>query len=294
MQTRYVWDYTTNTCLAELNEHGETTVEYTVNPLTGELISERRDGEDIYHHYDSDGNTRETTDSAGNVLGQATYTAFGEVVAESGNTQTTYRLRGQQGFSTDSLTGDVSRDNQNYSPSLGRRLSLANLRTRLNRFASGQDDPPIPEDTPPSPSPGVSGASCSAKERECVSYALIMARKLLRRPTIRRCFVRRVDSLGYRNCAGDQLLSCLDFALAGADIKCTLDLGKREGDTIGGSETGTCSALKGAAARNDCTCIPPSLPPELNRRTTDCGPCRGMRPEIWVLSYRRDDQRRGV
>ncbi len=73
MQTRYVWDYTTNTCLAELaNEHGETTVEYTVNPLTGELISERRDGEDIYHHYDGDGNTRETTDSAGNVLGKAT------------------------------------------------------------------------------------------------------------------------------------------------------------------------------------------------------------------------------
>ncbi len=164
MQTRYVWDYTTNTCLAELNEHGETTVEYTVNPLTGELISERRDGEDIYHHYDSDGNTRETTDSAGNVLGQATYTAFGEVVAESGNTQTTYRLRGQQGFSTDSLTGDVSRDNQNYSPSLGRRLSLANLRTRLNRFASGQDDPPIPEDTPPSPSPGVSGRPARQKK----------------------------------------------------------------------------------------------------------------------------------
>ena len=57
MLTRYVWDYATNTCLAEVNEQGETTVEYTVNPQTGELISERRDGEDIYHHYDGDGNT---------------------------------------------------------------------------------------------------------------------------------------------------------------------------------------------------------------------------------------------
>ncbi len=124
MLTRYVWDYATNTCLAEVNEQGETTVEYTVNPQTGELISERRDGEDIYHRYDGDGNTRQTADSAGNVLGEATYTAFGEVVAESGDMQTTYRFRGQQGFSTDPVTRDVSRGNSSYSPSLGRMLTV--------------------------------------------------------------------------------------------------------------------------------------------------------------------------
>ena len=37
--------------------------------------------------------------------------------------KTTYRFRGRQGFSTDPLTGDVSRGKQNYSPSLGRPLS---------------------------------------------------------------------------------------------------------------------------------------------------------------------------
>ena len=53
-------------------------------------------------------------------------TAFGETVAESGDMKTTYRFRGQQGFSTDPLTGDVSKANQNYSPPIGRRLGNPN------------------------------------------------------------------------------------------------------------------------------------------------------------------------
>ena len=68
------------------------------------------------------------------MLGEATYDAFGETVAESGDMKTTYRFQGQRGFSTDPLTGDVSKANQNYSPSLGRRLSLAEL--RLSRLRS--------------------------------------------------------------------------------------------------------------------------------------------------------------
>jgi hypothetical protein len=127
METNYFWDSVTGTCLAELDENGDVTVQYTTNPQTGELISENRDGEEVYHHYDGDGNTRQTTDSAGNVLGEATYTAFGETVAESGDMKTVYRFRGQQGFSTDPATGDVSRGIQNYAPSLGRRLSLASF-----------------------------------------------------------------------------------------------------------------------------------------------------------------------
>ena len=123
METRYRWDYLTGACLSEVNEQGETTVQYNNHPQTGELISERSDGEDIYHRYDGDGNTRQTADSADNVLGEATYDAFGEVVAESGDLKTTYRFRGQHGFSTDPLTEVVSKTSQNYSPSLGRALS---------------------------------------------------------------------------------------------------------------------------------------------------------------------------
>ncbi len=122
MLTRYLWDYATNTCLAEMDEQGETLVDYTVDPQTGELISENHGGQEVYHRYDGDGNTRQTADSAGNVLGEATYDAFGETVAESGDMKTTYRFQGQRGFSTDPLTGDASKANQTYSPSLGRAL----------------------------------------------------------------------------------------------------------------------------------------------------------------------------
>ena len=129
MLTRYLWDYATNTCLAEMDEQGETLVDYTVDPQTGELISENHGGQEVYHRYDGEGNTRQTADSAGNVLGEATYDAFGEVVAESGDLKTTYRFRGKGGFSTDPVTRGVSQGNSNYCSSLGRLLSpIANLR----------------------------------------------------------------------------------------------------------------------------------------------------------------------
>ena len=123
METNYFWDSVTGTCLAELDENGDVTVQYTANPQTGELISENHAGEEVYHHYDGDGNTRQTTDSAGNVLGEATYTAFGETVAESGDMNTTYRFRGEHGLLTDPTTGEVFMGSGEYSPSLGRMLN---------------------------------------------------------------------------------------------------------------------------------------------------------------------------
>ena len=126
MRTQYLYDDVTGACIAEFDENGDTQVEYITNPQTGELISENHNGQEVYHHYDGEGNTHQTADSAGNVLGEATYDAFGETVAESGDMGTTHRFRGQQGFSTDPLTGVVSKANQNYSPPIGRRLGNPN------------------------------------------------------------------------------------------------------------------------------------------------------------------------
>ena len=120
METNYFWDSVTGTCLAELDENGDVTVQYTVNPQTGELISENHAGEEVYHHYDGEGNTRQTTDSDGDVLGESSYTAFGETVAESGDMGTTYRFQGRRGYTTDPLTGDVSNPGSEYFPSAGR------------------------------------------------------------------------------------------------------------------------------------------------------------------------------
>ena len=130
MRTQYLYDDVTGACIAEFDENGDAQVEYTANPQTGELISENHGGQEVYHRYDGEGNTRQTTDSNGNVRGEATYSAFGETVAESGDMKTTYRFRGQRGNSTDPLTGYMSymsKRNQAYSPSLGRVLSVVGL-----------------------------------------------------------------------------------------------------------------------------------------------------------------------
>jgi hypothetical protein len=36
METNYFWDSVTGTCLAELDENGDVTVQYATNPQTGE------------------------------------------------------------------------------------------------------------------------------------------------------------------------------------------------------------------------------------------------------------------
>ena len=132
MRTQYLYDDVTGACIAEFDENGDAQVEYTTNPQTGELISENHNGQEVYHRYDGEGNTRQATDADGSVLGEATYSAFGETLAESGNMNTTQRFRGRQRFSTDPLTSVVSRGNLDYSPPLGRGLS-AERRSSLFR-----------------------------------------------------------------------------------------------------------------------------------------------------------------
>ena len=68
MRTQYLYDDVTGACIAEFDENGDTQVEYTTNPQTGELISENHNGQEVYHRYDGEGNTRQATDSNGNVL----------------------------------------------------------------------------------------------------------------------------------------------------------------------------------------------------------------------------------
>ena len=130
MRTQYLYDDVTGACIAEFDENGDTQVEYTTNPQTGELISENHDGQEVYHRYDGEGNTRQTTDSAGNVLGEATYDAFGEPVAESDAMTTTYRFQGQRGYATDPASGYVARSPYEYSPTVGRSLTIVRASTR--------------------------------------------------------------------------------------------------------------------------------------------------------------------
>ena len=47
MRTQYLYDDVTGACIAEFDENGDTQVEYTTNPQTGELISENHNGQEV-------------------------------------------------------------------------------------------------------------------------------------------------------------------------------------------------------------------------------------------------------
>jgi len=62
--THYFWDPIDDTLIEECDETGETTVRYNHEPgYHGELISQERDGEVRYYHYDGAGNVIALTEA---------------------------------------------------------------------------------------------------------------------------------------------------------------------------------------------------------------------------------------
>ena len=76
--TNYFWDMESDNVLMEKDETGVTTAVYTNEPSEyGKVISQHRDGETYFHHYDGSGDTRVVTDETENVVETATYSAGG-------------------------------------------------------------------------------------------------------------------------------------------------------------------------------------------------------------------------
>ncbi len=66
--TNYIWDDENDSLLMETDENGDTTAVYTTEPEPyGRVISQRRNGNTSYYHYDAQGNTVALTDESGNV-----------------------------------------------------------------------------------------------------------------------------------------------------------------------------------------------------------------------------------
>ncbi|MCP4701898.1 MAG: RHS repeat-associated core domain-containing protein, partial [Gammaproteobacteria bacterium] len=64
--------------------------------LHGEnLVSLSRGGNTHYYHYDGLGSTRTLTNAAGNITDNYTYTAYGKVFGQSGNTENSYLYTGE-------------------------------------------------------------------------------------------------------------------------------------------------------------------------------------------------------
>jgi len=123
--TRYIWDVVSDNVLMEKDEAGATTAVYTQEPgQFGELISQRRNGQTSYYHYDGQGSTRALTDEIGAVTDTYTYSAFGEEVEKTGTTVNPYRYIGSRGYQYNEETGDYYVRARTYEPTIARWLSV--------------------------------------------------------------------------------------------------------------------------------------------------------------------------
>jgi RHS repeat-associated protein len=134
--TNYIWDVENDTCLMETDENGATKAVYSHEPAQfGGLISQRRDGQTYYRHYDALGSTRQLTDADENVTDEYVYTAWGEPVVASGTTENPYRWNGRWGYFWDEATGTYYVRRRDYQPTIARWLTVDPLQ-HLLEFAA--------------------------------------------------------------------------------------------------------------------------------------------------------------
>lgn len=122
--SNYFWDMENDNVLMEKDDADATTAVYTNEPgLYGKLISQHRDGETYFHHYDGGGDTRVVTDENENVVETATYSAFGEVVEKTNSIVNPFGYKGAFGYYTNGEISDIYVRARSYEPKIGRWLS---------------------------------------------------------------------------------------------------------------------------------------------------------------------------
>jgi RHS repeat-associated protein len=99
MGTRLLWDPIEDNIVKELDDSNTTVADYTTEPyLYGDLISQVRDGQSRFYHFDGLGSTTELTDSSGVVTDTRRYSAFGETTAITGSTRIPFEYAGRHGY----------------------------------------------------------------------------------------------------------------------------------------------------------------------------------------------------
>tara|TARA_R110002095_G_scaffold97122_2_gene85026 strand:+ start:8584 stop:10779 length:2196 start_codon:yes stop_codon:yes gene_type:complete len=117
--TSYLWD--DQNIILEQDEVGTVDAEYTVMPKAyGNLISQTRDAESSFYHFDPLGSTRELTDETETVTDSYLYSVFGKVKSSTGTTVNPYQWVGKQGYYRDPESGLYSLRNRFYDSNQGR------------------------------------------------------------------------------------------------------------------------------------------------------------------------------
>jgi len=127
--------------VAELDQDNQVKVAYLYGD---DLVSQYRDNKVNYYHYDGLGSTRVLTDNSGASTDSYDYEAFGELLAQSGNTENNYLYTGEQ---IDPNTGNYYLRARYYNPANGRFLSMDSFDgipqdpITLHKYLYGNADP---------------------------------------------------------------------------------------------------------------------------------------------------------
>ncbi|QDV52178.1 RHS repeat domain-containing protein [Gimesia fumaroli] len=117
--TSYMWD--DQNIILEQDDVGTVDAEYTVMPQAyGNLISQTRDADSSFYHFDPLGSTRELTDASETVTDSYLYSVFGKVKSSIGTTVNPYQWVGKEGYYHDAESGLYSLRNRFYGAGEGR------------------------------------------------------------------------------------------------------------------------------------------------------------------------------
>lgn len=134
----YDWDEDEDNIVEEYDDTGTTVAEYTTEPaLFGNVVSQRRNGQDSVYHYDGQGSTLALTDSNGDVTDTYSYSAFGEVTAQTGSAVNPFQYIGKKQYYRDAQTGEYSVRRRDLSARFVRWLThdpLGVLATATNLY----------------------------------------------------------------------------------------------------------------------------------------------------------------
>ena len=142
--TNYFWDPVEDNVIEEYDDKGDTIARYTTQPtLHGEVISQERNGQTSYYHYDGEGNTLALTNDAGDVTDTFAYNAFGETTERTGSTVNPFGYKGALGYYTNSETDDIYVRARMYEPKIARWTSIDPLwpETASNGFVYARNNP---------------------------------------------------------------------------------------------------------------------------------------------------------
>lgn len=125
MGKHFLWDPIEDNIVKEIDDAGTTIADYTTEPyLYGDLISQHRDGQSNFYHYDGQGSTASLTDLVCNITDTYEYSAFGEPTRRTGSTANPFQYIGQFEYYHNVTALEYSVRHRDYQPPRGRWLSV--------------------------------------------------------------------------------------------------------------------------------------------------------------------------